>query len=44
MKAKRIRWAGSVALLLENMYAYKILVRKPEGKDPRTKFRGLGRY
>jgi hypothetical protein len=36
-KARRMRWAGHVALMLEKRNAYRLLVGKPEGK------RSLGR-
>jgi hypothetical protein len=32
-RSKRIRWAGHVALVGE-IHAYKVLVGKPEGKEP----------
>jgi hypothetical protein len=34
IKARRMRWAGHVARKGEKRNAYKILVRKPEGKTP----------
>jgi hypothetical protein len=34
MKAKRMRWAGHVARMLEKRNAYRLLVRKPEGRRP----------
>jgi hypothetical protein len=34
IKSRRIRWAGHVARIGEKRNAYKILVRKPEGKRP----------
>jgi hypothetical protein len=34
IKSRRMRWAGHVARMGENMNAYKILVGKPEGKRP----------
>jgi hypothetical protein len=37
IKSRRMRWAGLVARTGEKMNAYRILVRKPEGK------RSLGR-
>jgi hypothetical protein len=37
MKARRIRWAGHVARMEEKRNAYRLLLRKPEGK------RSLGR-
>jgi hypothetical protein len=37
MKSKRMRWAWPVAQMGENKNAYRIFVRKPEGK------RSLGR-
>jgi hypothetical protein len=33
-KSRRMRWAGHVALMGENMNAFRLLVRKPEGKRP----------
>jgi hypothetical protein len=33
-KSRRMRWAGDVARMGEKKNAYKILVRKPEGKRP----------
>jgi hypothetical protein len=38
MRPRRMRWAGHVARTGEKKYAYRILVRKPEGKTP------LGRH
>jgi hypothetical protein len=32
MKAKRMRWAGHVARMGEKRNAYRLLVRKPEGR------------
>jgi hypothetical protein len=34
IKSRRMRWAGHVARMGETKYAYRILVRKPEGKRP----------
>jgi hypothetical protein len=34
IKSRRIRWAGHVARMGEKRNAYKLLVRKPEGKRP----------
>jgi hypothetical protein len=34
IKSKRMRWAGHVARMGEKRNAYRILVRKPEGKRP----------
>jgi hypothetical protein len=34
MKARRMRWAGHVALMGEKRNAYRLLVGKPEGKRP----------
>jgi hypothetical protein len=34
IKSRRKRWAGHVARLRETRNAYRILVRKPEGKRP----------
>jgi hypothetical protein len=34
IKSRRMKWAGHVALMEKNMNAYRILVRKPEGKRP----------
>jgi hypothetical protein len=36
-QSMRMRWAGHIARMREKIYAYKILVGKPEGK------RSLGR-
>jgi hypothetical protein len=33
-KSRRMRWAGHVARMGENMNAYRILVGNPEGKTP----------
>jgi hypothetical protein len=32
IKSRMIRWVGHVAYMVEMRNAYKILVRKPEGK------------
>jgi hypothetical protein len=34
IKSSRMRWAGHVARMGETRNAYRILVRKPEGKRP----------
>jgi hypothetical protein len=34
MRSKKMNWAGYVAHMREMRNAYKILVRKPEGKRP----------
>jgi hypothetical protein len=34
IKSRRMRWAGHVARMGEERYAYKVLVIKPEGKRP----------
>jgi hypothetical protein len=34
IKSRRMRWAGHAARTGEKRYAYRILVRKPEGKRP----------
>jgi hypothetical protein len=34
IKSRRMRWAGHVARMGERRNAYRILVRKPEGKRP----------
>jgi len=34
IKSRRIRWAGHVARMGEERGAYRVLVRKPEGKRP----------
>jgi hypothetical protein len=34
VKSRRMRWAGHVARMGEERKAYKVLVRKPEGKRP----------
>jgi hypothetical protein len=33
-KSRRMRWAGHAARLVEKMYAYRLLVGKPEGNRP----------
>jgi hypothetical protein len=33
MKSRRMRWAGHVARMGEKRNAYRLLVRKPEGKN-----------
>jgi hypothetical protein len=37
----RVRWAGHVAQMGEKRNAYRILVRKPEGKRPQEN-QGIG--
>jgi hypothetical protein len=34
IKSRRVRWAGHVARIGEKRNAYRILVRKPDGKRP----------
>ena len=34
IKSRRMRWAGHVARMGEERGAYRVLVRKPEGKRP----------
>jgi hypothetical protein len=34
IKSRRLRWAGHIARMGEKRNAYRILVRKPEGKRP----------
>jgi hypothetical protein len=34
MKSRRMSWAGHVVRLEEKIYAYRVLVGKPEGKRP----------
>jgi hypothetical protein len=34
IKSRRMRWAGHVARMREKKKAYRLLVRKPEGKRP----------
>jgi hypothetical protein len=34
INSRRMRWAGHVAHLREMRNAYRMLVRKPEGKKP----------
>jgi hypothetical protein len=34
IKSKRMRWAGHVEQMREKRSAYRLLVRKPEGKGP----------
>ena len=34
IKSKRMRWAGHVARMGEEMGVYRVLVRKPEGRRP----------
>ena len=34
LKSRRLRWAGYVARMEQSRNAYRVLVRKPEGKKP----------
>jgi hypothetical protein len=34
IKSRRLRWAGHVARMEERRDAYRVLVRKPEGRRP----------
>jgi hypothetical protein len=34
IKSRRMRWAGTVALIGEISNAYRTLMRRPEGKGP----------
>ena len=34
LKSRRLRWAGHVARMEQSRNAYRVLVRKPEGKRP----------
>jgi hypothetical protein len=34
IKSRRMRWAGHVACIGENRGAYRLLVRRPEGRRP----------
>jgi hypothetical protein len=34
IKSRRMRWAGHVARMVEKRNAYRLFVRKPEGKRP----------
>jgi hypothetical protein len=34
IKSRRMRWAGHVARIWDKRNAYRLLVRKPEGKKP----------
>jgi hypothetical protein len=39
IKSRRMRWSGHVARMGEKRNAYRLLVRKPEGKGPlRTRY------
>jgi hypothetical protein len=40
VKSRRMRWAGHVARMGEEIKVYKVLVRKPEGKRPLGRPRG----
>jgi hypothetical protein len=44
IKARRMRWAGHVARMVEKRNAYRLLVRKPEGerKLGRPRLRWVG--
>jgi len=37
IKSRRMRWAGHVALMVEERGVYRLLVGKPEGKRPLRK-------
>jgi hypothetical protein len=39
IKSKRMRWAGNVASMGKKRNAYRLLVRKPEGKRPLGRLR-----
>jgi hypothetical protein len=39
IKSRRMRWAGHVACMREKLNAYRILMRKPEGKRPLGRLR-----
>jgi hypothetical protein len=39
IKSRRMRWAGHVARMGEKMNAYRILVRKPEGRETTGKIK-----
>jgi len=39
IQSRRIRWAGHVALMVENRDVYRVLVGKPEGKRPLGRLR-----
>ena len=34
VKSRRMRWAGYMALMVEDTGVHRVLVRKPEGKRP----------
>jgi hypothetical protein len=38
-KSRRMRWAGHVACIEEQMNAYRILVGKPQGNRPPGRYR-----
>jgi hypothetical protein len=40
IKSKTVKWAGHVSRLGEKRNAYRLLVRKPEGKRPLGRIRG----
>jgi hypothetical protein len=44
IKSRRMRWAGHMACVGEMRNAYKILVRKPEGKRPHGRLDNTGTY
>jgi hypothetical protein len=37
IKSRRMRWLGHVACMEEGRGAYRVLVEKPEGREPRGK-------
>jgi hypothetical protein len=39
IKSRRVRWTGHIARMGEKRNAYRILVRKPEGKRPLGRLR-----
>jgi hypothetical protein len=41
IKSRRMRWAGYVARMGEKRNVYRLLVRKPEGKRPVGRRRGM---
>jgi hypothetical protein len=34
IKSRRMRWAGCVTLMVKRRCAYRVLVKKPEGRRP----------
>jgi hypothetical protein len=34
IKSRRMTWSGNVALIVDRRHAYRVLVRRPEGKRP----------